>query len=274
MSLLSYASPWTNEHSDNGNVHSNNGTPMKKRVATMSKTQSATRPQANASSQSNARKTVKVRPSYGSISDEYDIYKTDEDDTPNRKPDTIDDVMSKQTETNTRINSILNKITSFSNDDRLGDFNPMPYPTTINRKNADQIVPPDSAVENMSTNPLLPNTGLPKFERGGVPSNGLYVRPSDGASGGSYANYREAYGREGLASMNSGGGKEPYYSKMGIGKTGDKMMDRLNYMTQMLESIQMEKTNHVTEEFILYTLLGVFMIYIVDGFSRGGKYVR
>lgn len=277
MSLLSYASPWTSDVPESGT------SPSRKRVATMSNLRTQ---QSNAKTQSNvktppsntARKTVKVRPN---ASDEYDIYKMDEDDDDQplstrtiAKPDTIDDVLSKQTDTNTRINSILNKITSFSNDDRLGDFNPMPYPTTINRKNSDQIVPADSAVESMGNNPLLPSTGFPKFERGGVPSNGLYVRPSSGGSeSGSYANYREAYGREGLSSI-SGSGKEPYYSKMGIGKTGDKVMDRLNYMTQMLESMQMEKTNHVTEEFILYTLLGVFMIYIVDGFSRGGKYVR
>jgi len=276
MSLLSYASPWTSDAPESGS------SPSRKRVATMSNLRTL---QSNAKTQSNvktpssttARKTVKVRPN---AADEYDIYKMDEDDDDQTlsartvaKPNTIDDVLSKQTDTNTRINSILNKITSFSNDDRLGDFNPMPYPTTINRKNADQIMPAESAIENTDNNPLLPNTGFPKFERGGVPSNGLYARPSDGSEGGSYTNYREAYGREGLASI-GGSGKEPYYSKMGIGKTGDKVMDRLNYMTQMLESMQMEKTNHVTEEFILYTLLGVFMIYIVDGFSRGGKYVR
>jgi hypothetical protein len=60
----------------------------------------------------------------------------------------------------------------------------------------------------------------------------------------------------------------------GMEGTGDKLMDRINYMAQMLESLQMEKTNHVAEEFVLYTLLGIFMIYIVDGFSRGGKYIR
>ena len=254
MSLLSYASPWTN---DNSTKLSDSVAPSRKRVPTMT----------------NPRKTIKVRPNSDASADEYEIYQPGSDNIRGRndKPDTIEDVLSSQTQTNTKINSILNKITSFSNDEKLGDFNPMPYPTTINRKNADSIIPAEETPKLGGKNPLLPNTGLPEISRGGTPSNGLYFRPSESTVAGregNYASYRGAYGKEGLS------GKEPYYSKMGIGESGDKMMDRLNYMTQMLESLQMEKTNHVTEEFILYTLLGVFMIYIVDGFSRGGKYVR
>jgi hypothetical protein len=36
----------------------------------------------------------------------------------------------------------------------------------------------------------------------------------------------------------------------------------------------LEKTNNVMEEFLLYSLLGVFMIYTMDSFARAGKYVR
>jgi hypothetical protein len=176
-------------------------------------------------------------------------------------PETVTDHIEKQNERATKINSILNKITSFETNDKLGDFNPMPYPTNITKRNSDQILPADEQVEP-GINPLMPKTGKPVFDTSAKP---VYYRPSDSGKS-EYANYRTAYGKEGFS--------EPYYSKMGIGKSGDKMMDRLNYMTQMLESIQMEKTNHVTEEFILYSLLGVFMIYIIDGFSRGGKYVR
>jgi hypothetical protein len=56
--------------------------------------------------------------------------------------------------------------------------------------------------------------------------------------------------------------------------TNDKLLDKLNYMIQLLEDQQHEQTQHVTEEFLLYTLLGVFIIYIVDSFTRCGKYVR
>jgi F0F1-type ATP synthase assembly protein I len=42
----------------------------------------------------------------------------------------------------------------------------------------------------------------------------------------------------------------------------------------MLEAQQNEKTSHITEEFILYTFLGVFIIFVVDSFARSGKYTR
>jgi len=45
-------------------------------------------------------------------------------------------------------------------------------------------------------------------------------------------------------------------------------------MIHMLENMENEKTANVTEEFILYTFLGVFIIFVVDSFSKGGKYVR
>jgi len=241
-SLLNYASPWTNDGSSDG--------VSRKRLPTLGG--------------NGIRKTAKIRPSNGessASSQPYTHYKSETE--PNAKmPETFEDQIEKQNERTTKINSILNKITSFDSDDRLGDFNPMPYPTNITKRNSDQIVPADEQVEN-GVNPLMPKTGKPSFDS---PSKPVYYRPSDGSKS-EYANYRTAYGREGFS--------EPYYSKMGISGNGsNKVMDRLNYMTQMLESIQMEKTNHVTEEFILYSLLGVFMIYIVDGFSRGGKYVR
>jgi hypothetical protein len=57
--------------------------------------------------------------------------------------------------------------------------------------------------------------------------------------------------------------------------TGDnKLMEKINYMIHLLEEQQNEKTNNITEEFILYTFLGVFIIFVVDSFARSGKYTR
>ena len=62
---------------------------------------------------------------------------------------------------------------------------------------------------------------------------------------------------------------------MGISSVGDdKLTEKINYMIHLLEQQQMEKTSNVTEEFILYILLGVFVIFTVDSFTRAGKYVR
>jgi hypothetical protein len=45
-------------------------------------------------------------------------------------------------------------------------------------------------------------------------------------------------------------------------------------MIHLLEEQKDEKTGHIMEELILYSFLGVFMIFIVDSFARAGKYVR
>jgi hypothetical protein len=51
-------------------------------------------------------------------------------------------------------------------------------------------------------------------------------------------------------------------------------MQKLNRITNILEDIQMEKTSNITEELILYSFLGVFVIFVVDSFARAGKYHR
>jgi hypothetical protein len=47
---------------------------------------------------------------------------------------------------------------------------------------------------------------------------------------------------------------------------------RLNYAIQLLEEKRDMKTETVTEELILYGLLGVFIIYAVHSFVRVGEY--
>ena len=62
---------------------------------------------------------------------------------------------------------------------------------------------------------------------------------------------------------------------MGItGSTNDKLLEKMNYLVHMMEEQHNEKTNNITEEFILYTFLGVFIIFVVDSFNRTQKYVR
>ena len=52
------------------------------------------------------------------------------------------------------------------------------------------------------------------------------------------------------------------------------LIDKLNYMINLLEEQQDERTNNATEEVVLYSFLGIFIIFIVDSFARVGKYVR
>lgn len=77
-------------------------------------------------------------------------------------------------------------------------------------------------------------------------------------------------------------GPTPYYSQLSssrkpvatVGGGSDQLMEKLNYMIHLLEEQQKEPTQNIMEEFALYGLLGIFMIYIVDSFARVGKYTR
>ena len=69
----------------------------------------------------------------------------------------------------------------------------------------------------------------------------------------------------------------PYYNKINNDNSfskQDDLMKKLNYMINLLEEQQDEKTNNVTEELVLYLFLGVFVIFVVDSFARVGKYTR
>jgi len=86
-----------------------------------------------------------------------------------------------------------------------------------------------------------------------------------------YSNYRRIYEPSRVQIPDN------YYSKMGLGTqptVDNKLLEKINYMIHMLEQQQNEKTSNITEEFILYTFLGVFIIFVVDSFSRTGKYIR
>ena len=71
---------------------------------------------------------------------------------------------------------------------------------------------------------------------------------------------------------------KPYYNHANyqapVSSNDDILLQKLNYMISLLEDQQDEKTNHVTEEVVLYSFLGIFIIFIADTFVRAGKYVR
>ena len=54
----------------------------------------------------------------------------------------------------------------------------------------------------------------------------------------------------------------------------EMLLQKINYMINLLEEQQDERTNNVTEEVVLYSFLGIFIIFVVDSFARVGKYVR
>jgi len=70
---------------------------------------------------------------------------------------------------------------------------------------------------------------------------------------------------------------KPYYNQVNYQipeNTDSILLQKMNYMITLLEDQQDERTNNVTEEVILYSFLGIFIIFIADTFVRAGKYVR
>jgi hypothetical protein len=137
---------------------------------------------------------------------------------------------------NDRVNLLLNKVTNAG--DGLVDFKPR---------------------QGTSLADLLPSKNNSKE---GFVSN---VKPNS-VGDGHISSYDRLYDPSQTQSFT----QKPYYAA--DHQTGGN--DKLNYIIRMLEELQMEKTSNITEELLLYSFLGVFMIFIVDSFAKAGKYHR
>jgi len=143
---------------------------------------------------------------------------------------------------------------------------------------------------NSSIDDVTKTPSIPIFQRNGiigqgVVNNGNEQRRSTGRGGGGSSNF--VYNTPDILANLENYSKayeipretRPYYTnKLGISNNNDsfeeKILDKIQYLTHLMEEIQNEKTSNITEEFILYTMLGVFVIYVVDAFSKSGKYIR
>jgi hypothetical protein len=78
----------------------------------------------------------------------------------------------------------------------------------------------------------------------------------------SLSNYNDSYN-----SINSN-------TRSGLTLDNDKLLSKLDYIIHLLEEQHNEKTNHITEELILYLFLGLFILFVLDSFARASKYHR
>jgi hypothetical protein len=237
MSLASTASAWTND-----NIQT------KKRIPTM-------------------RRTVKMRqPNIdNNTSLQHDEYVSEDENYRKMQPNTIEETEEANREKNNRVSELLSKLTENNDGNRLADYQPINNPyVNVRRNDTMDSNSYDVENENMNLNPteLLPKT--------------IEKQPSQYSANemnlGNYSNYLHTYNSPKLFQNN-----KPYYANMGVltnGSSNDNLMEKINYMIHLLEEQQMEKTANITEEFILYIFLGVFVIFTVDSFTRVGKYVR
>lgn len=252
MSLISTASPWTNDD-----------------ISTKKRTPSL------------ARKTIKLKPYEANQTKEYEEYRqyqasvatvADTSSSPVNPQEhsaytveNIEDVQRTNEDRNQKVNDLINQMSvlSVENDGaKLADFNPPPKPSIQMKKDVQTgWIKPDEPIQPLE-NPL--QMPAPSFSNSSV--NPYIVNNANITSLG---NYQQVYDPSKIE-------YKPYYAKMGISSnpTDGKMMEKINYMIHLLENQENEKTANITEEFILYTFLGVFIIFVIDSFSKNGKYVR
>jgi hypothetical protein len=180
-----------------------------------------------------------------------------------------------------KVNSVLEKIhnNSRSDDDddssNLDNFNPPPKPQSAG-------VNKTISTENMMNMNSQNNQTNLMFKTLGHAPQPIYS--TDNLELNDYSNYgNEKTNAEYYKQLMSGYNpvknpvNKPYYNLQNyVSETHseDVLLQKLNYMISLLEEQQDEKTSNVTEEVILYSFLGIFIIFIVDSFARVGKYVR
>ena len=215
------------------------GDPPKKRVSTM-------------------RKTIKKKYSEQPLNVEENLQK--------EVPSTIEELQNYSNERTDRVNDLLNEMSSLGNDENneMGNFDPIQPPNLQNKKDMQPLE--FSREYNPTISTYLEATNARKNKKN--QDQILYGANDSGHA--KLSNYMQSY---------DGSNTQPYYAKMGITTPSneggsDKLMERINYMIHLLENQQHEKTDTITEEFILYIFLGAFVVFVVDSFARTGTYKR
>jgi hypothetical protein len=238
MSLIATASPWNSSDS------------TKKRIPTM-------------------RKTMKKVPTL-----DKDLENSEVDDDFSERPTSFLEDQTINDERSERVNKLLDNMSSVleENDgNKLADFNPIPLPN-IQKKTDDQIMS-RTGDEDLSMIPNHLQLQPPKIDRDNTSDFGpAGIDLGNPQQPTIYGNYHRIYKPSNMrAPMQQ-------YDMNNSHKThtmvDNKLLEKINYMIYMLEQQQNEKTSNITEEFVLYTFLGVFIIFIVDSFTRSGKYTR
>lgn len=177
-----------------------------------------------------------------------------------------------------KVNSVLQKIhdnLDKDDDEESDNFNPPPPPESAGVQKT--IPKTEQFVPLGSSNNFIGKSPSPNYEGG------------DNLDLNDYKNYGDAKSNEEYYKRIFSGYKNQtipsnrlYYDNKSLSNNNnsndmnsqDVLIQKLNYMISLLEDQKDEKTNNVTEEVILYSFLGVFIIFIADTFVRAGKYVR
>jgi hypothetical protein len=200
--------------------------------------------------QSTMRKTIKLKPPTGE-----DLDNKPDEYAKSNGPPSIEQTQVHMEERSARVNNLLDQLTASNDNDanKMGTFVPISNPN-INIKKEEK--------DDLTISRLHPPVQiLSQINRQKI---GNFLANDNAVTHSSY-----------LASYENPPMFKKENQQVPVRPLIDnKVMEKINYMIHLLEEQHHEKTNNITEEFILYTFLGVFMIFVVDSFSRSGKYTR
>jgi hypothetical protein len=213
--------------------------------------------------------------------DSSEYKNNDNDNIINKKRQTHNKTQKKYPKENfdqEKVNSVLEKIHNNSNmdeEDTLANFTPPPKPESA------------GVSKTIATEKMQNMTNENMFRTMGKAPSPNYENDDNLELNNFNSNYADNKSAEDYYKKFIPGyiaGKNPinkqYYnsntSNMPLSgdNSNDLLLKKINYMINLLEEHQDERTSNVTEEVVLYSFLGIFIIFVVDSFSRVGKYVR
>ena len=193
-----------------------------------------------------------------------------------------------------KVNSVLQSIHNLPDQsDGLSDFNPLPPPASMGveqtriRENMESSAPESNGEGGERGGHMMSNGGHMMSNGGHMMSNDpTMMQHQQQESGENMSREQEKHYKRFMPNYDAMYKKSPnnlpYYLNTSVNQrtesntanTQDILTQKLNYMINLLEERQDERTNNVTEEVVLYSFLGIFIIFIVDSFARVGKYTR
>lgn len=185
---------------------------------------------------------------------------------------------SSNVSSNSKITNVLKSIQEMDDDEtsmHLGDFNPPPVAASVGVERTINRTTP--VKEQMSVSNVTSGNALsPSYDLNNLKYNYPTKQSVDNYYKNLVPNYRPVSGQ--ATPEEYGFPKDGIRPREGMSSlydtTDSALMQKLNYMIHLLEERQDIKTNTAMEDIILYCFLGIFIIFIVDSFSRIGKYVR
>lgn len=196
---------------------------------------------------------------------------------------------SKTQKNQNKLSGILKTLQEMDDDDttNIGDFSPPPKPISAGtQKTTDSI---NQYIQDTSRPRNPPVTAVTSGSPGLELNSLKYTYPAQPTNADYYKKYinnneeplptnpKPIYNNIGQSNTESSIPTTTPYQQSYSGSslyTDKALTDKLNYMIHLLEDKQDVKSNSKWEEIGLYCLLGVFTIFLVDSFSKVGKYVR